>query len=180
VVSLPNEAGCVLSSVPPDSPNSPPEALCVLPDDIATELKRRPQWVNWQYAWNGKKWTKHPYDPRTNRRISIKDLLTWSTFEEVSKAYESGRYDGIGFVFCSADPFVGIDLDGCRDPETGKIEEWAQKILKRFEDIVHSDVSPSGEGVHLIVRGEQKEGVNTKRVEVYGQDRFFTVTGVAL
>jgi primase-polymerase (primpol)-like protein len=75
---------------------------------------------------------------------------------------------------------VGIDLDKCRDPEIGKIQEFAREILQHFEDIVYSDVSPSGKGVHLITRGEQKEGVKTKRVEVYGQDRFFTVTGVAV
>jgi len=41
-------------------------------------------------------------------------------------------------------------------------------------------VSPSGRGVHLITKGVCKNGVNTKSVEVYGQDRFFTVTGAAI
>jgi hypothetical protein len=51
--------------------------------------------------------------------------LTWGTFEEaVRRAEENGL--GIGFVFSSGDPFVGVDLDRCRDPETGEIvfEEW--------------------------------------------------------
>jgi primase-polymerase (primpol)-like protein len=160
--------------------DSPPQPIEVCPEGIPVELKKRPQWINWKYAWNGKKWTKHPYDPRSDRKASSTDLMTWCTFEEAVAALKTGKYDGVGFVFCSADPFVGVDLDECRDPETGKIEEWAQKILERFEDAVHVEVSPSGEGVHLITRGVRKEGVNTKRVEVYGQDRYFTITGVAL
>jgi primase-polymerase (primpol)-like protein len=31
-------------------------------------------------------------------------------------------YDGIGLVFCSADPFVDIDPDDCRNPQTGEVE----------------------------------------------------------
>ena len=83
-------------------------------------------------------------------------------------------------MFCSADPFVGVDLDDCRDPESGEIAEWAQKIIDSFTDIVLLEVSPSGRGVHLITKGVCKTGVNTKSVEVYGQDRFFTVTGAAI
>jgi primase-polymerase (primpol)-like protein len=42
------------------------------------------------------------------------------------------------------------------------------------------EASPSGRGVHVITRGVCKDGVNTKSVEVYGQDRFFTVTGAVI
>jgi putative DNA primase/helicase len=92
---------------------------------------------------------------------------------------ESGDYEGVGFVFCSADPYVGIDLDHCRDPETGEIEEWAREIIEGFE-FKYVEASPSGEGVHVITRGVRKQGVNTERVEIYGQNRFFTKTGEIL
>jgi primase-polymerase (primpol)-like protein len=42
------------------------------------------------------------------------------------------------------------------------------------------EVSPSGTGIHIIACGVLKEGVKTKSVEVYGQDRFFTISGAAL
>lgn len=145
--------------------------------NIPEELRRRPQWVAWKLEKRDGKGTKVPYIAGGVGRASSTDLMTWCTFDEAVQALKTGRYSGIGFVFCSADPFVGVDLDGCRDPETGDIEEWAQKIIDSFKDVVLLEASPSRCGVHLITRGTCKDGINTKSVEVYGQDRFFTVTG---
>jgi primase-polymerase (primpol)-like protein len=151
----------------------------VIVENIPHSLKRRPQWVNWRYEERDAKPTKVPYTPE-GRKASSTELMTWRSFEKVLESFEDGKHDGVGFVFCSGDPFVGVDLDKCRDPETGDIEEWARNIIDSFKDVVHIEVSPSGEGIHLITRGVFKDGLNTKRVEVYGQDRFFTVTGVLL
>src|SRR3954452_23419859 len=100
-------------------------------ENIPEQLTERPQWVCWRLEERDGKKTKVPYTPGTERRASSTDLMTWRTFSEAQQAYEQSEppYDGIGFVFCSADPFAGVDLDECRDPESGKIEEWAQKII---------------------------------------------------
>jgi len=150
-------------------------------DCLPEELRQRPQWVVWKLEKRRgeDKPTKMPYIAGGGRAKST-DLMTWRTFEEALQALGTGRYSGVGFVFCSADPFVGVDLDDCRDPESGEIADWAQKIIDSFTNIVLLEVSPSGRGVHLITKGVCKNGVNTKSVEVYGQDRFFTVTGAAI
>jgi putative DNA primase/helicase len=150
-------------------------------DCLPEELRQRPQWVVWKLEKRPgqDKPTKMPYIAGGGGRAKSTDLMTWRTFEEALQALGTGRYSGVGFVFCSADPFVGVDLDDCRDSESGEIAEWAQKIIDSFTDIVLLEVSPSGRGVHLITKGVCKDGVNTKSVEVYGQDRFFTVTGAA-
>jgi len=94
--------------------------------------------------------------------------------------YQQHGFDGIGFVLSSGDPFCGIDLDSCRDSETGEIEEWVQKIIDGFAG-AYIDVSPSGTGLHIITRGElDGDGKNTKTVEMYDMKRFFTVTGVTI
>jgi putative DNA primase/helicase len=118
--------------------------------------------------------------------------MTWATFEEALAAYEAGAppYDGIGFVFCNADPFVGIDLDDCRDAESGAIAPWAQSIISRVQE-GYVEVSPSGTGVHNIVEGTVRGGGTRKKVrnlegevigeiEMYSRERFFTITGEAL
>lgn len=158
--------------------DSPPRPLPVEPGGIPEELKRRPQWVNWKYAWDGKKWTKHPYNPRIGRKASSTDLLTWSRFEEVLEAYEAGEYDGAGFVFCSGDPYVGVDLDGCVDPETGEVAVWAVQVIKGLDS--YTELSPSGTGVHIIVTGRISCSGRRGPVEMYSQDRFFTMTGHVL
>ena len=148
-------------------------------ENIPEQLAQRPQWVCWRTEIREGKPTKVPYTPGTNRRASTTDLMTWRTFGEALTAYEAGEppYDGVGFVFCSADPYVGVDLDDCRDPETGEIAAWAQKIIDTFASEGYVEASPTGEGVHIIVEGVQKEGAKRGTVEIYGQDRYFTVTG---
>ncbi len=154
---------------------------------IPDQLTERPQWVNWRLEERDGKQTKVPYTPGTNRRASSTDLMTWRAFDEALAAYYAGEppYDGIGFVFSSADPFVGIDLDDCRDPKTGEFAPWAQKIIDRVQE-GYVEASPSGTGVHVIVEGVVRGGGMQKKVspkgkiEMYSRDRFFTVTGRAL
>jgi primase-polymerase (primpol)-like protein len=150
-------------------PKAEPEQITELLENIPEELRQRSQWVVHK--------DKVPYIAGGVGRASSTDSLTWRTFQEAVQALDNGRYDGIGFVFSSGDPFAGIDLDDCRDPETGELEEWAEKLVKDFGG--YTEASPSGTGVHIIVRGKapnKKRG----RVEAYSSERFFTVTGEAL
>jgi putative DNA primase/helicase len=151
-------------------------------ENIPEQLTERPQWVCWCLEEREGGTTKVPYTPGTLRKALTNDLTTWRTFPEALEAYERSKppYDGIGFVFCSADPFAGIDLDGCCDPESGAIERWAQNIIT---DAVEGyvEVSPSGTGVHIIVEGSVSGGGMRRRpVEMYSRDRFFTITGEVL
>ena len=83
---------------------------------------------------------------------------------------------GVGFVFTDDDPIVGVDLDDCRIPETGKTREWASDIVDRLDSF--TEISPSGTGYHVLVEGTLPEGRNRKDdVELYETARFFTVTG---
>ncbi len=145
--------------------------LPVRAESISEELRVRPQWVVWKAV--GDKPDKVPYSARSGRRASSTDLLTWSTFQDVLEAYENGDYAGVGFVFSSADPYTGIDLDRCVD-EDGKIALWALEIVRYFDS--YTELSATGSGLHIIVRGD----VPNRRkgdVEVHSSKRYFTVTG---
>jgi putative DNA primase/helicase len=168
-----------------------------IPEHVPQEFKERPQWVTWRYELRDDKPTKVPCEPKHLRsdangklrdkpiRASATDSMTWGYFDDAWNAYD-GRgygpsgYDGIGFVFSSGDPYTGIDLDKVRDPETGAIEEWAQVIIDSFEG--YKEVSPSGRGVHIIVRGKLPPRSRNRRgrIEVYSQERYLTITGVVL
>lgn len=156
-----------------------PQALEIQPDGIPDELKRRPQWVCWRYALDSKdRRTKHPYNPRSGRMASSTNLMTWSPFAEVLEAYETGRFAGVGFEFSSGDPYSGVDLDGCRDPETGEVEAWAAEIARYLDS--YTEVSPSGEGLHIIVKGKVPAALKRPYIEMYSIERFFTMTGHAI
>lgn len=111
-------------------------------------LKEADQWVVWKRVPkdNGKS-DKIPYNPKTKLKARHSDPATWGTFDEALK----GGFDGAGFVFTEYDPYTGIDFDDCRDPETGVIQDWAQKWIDLFSS--YSEISQSGKGIHIIIKG---------------------------
>jgi putative DNA primase/helicase len=145
--------------------------LPVVPADIDAALKEFNHWVVHR--------NKEPYSPRTGRRASTTDSRTWASFDEVVEAYTEDGWDGIGFVFSSGDPFVGLDFDRCRNRETGEIDAQILKYIRSFEN-AYAEVSVSGTGVHLITYGKLRGGAKRGRYEIYGQERFFALTGVAV
>jgi primase-polymerase (primpol)-like protein len=149
-------------------------------ENIPEQLTERPQWVCWRLEERKDEWTKVPYSAISFERASSTDLMTWATFDEAVAAHTVGAFDGIGFVFCSADPFCGIDLDDCRDPETGAVEEWARTLISSVQE-GYVEASPSGTGIHIILEGVVRGGAVKKRpIEMYSQTRFFTMTGRVL
>ncbi|GGL36084.1 hypothetical protein GCM10009037_19520 [Halarchaeum grantii] len=145
-------------------------------DDLPAELCEREQWVGWWVEERGGKETKVPVNAETGGFGSATDAVTWTDATTAVDAVESGEADGVGFVFTDDDPLVGVDLDDCRDPETGAVEEDARDIVERLDS--YTEVSPSGTGFHVLVEGELPEGRNRRgSVECYETARFFTVTG---
>lgn len=136
------------------------------------------QWVCWRSEERAGKPTKVPYSPGSGRRARSSDPATWGALTEAREAAAREGYDGIGFVFTARDPFCGVDLDSCVDPETGEVEEWAAEIVAELDS--YTEFSPSGRGLHVILQAELppgRPGNRTGKVELYDRDRFFTVTG---
>lgn len=152
---------------------------------IPVELRELIQWLVWRYEprSDGAKPTKVPYQALAPRfKASSKDPKTWATAEEALATMLSDRFDGIGFVFSASDPFVGIDLDDCRNPETGRIEPWAEVEIARFAS--YGEISPSGSGVHIIVSGtlpgnagHKSKDTEKEKTEIYNDGRYFAFTG---
>jgi putative DNA primase/helicase len=134
------------------------------------------QWLCWRIEEREGKPTKVPYSPLTGEKASTKDPQTWAGYSEAVEAYREHGYGGIGIVFSEDDPFCGVDLDGCLNPKTSEIDGWAQEIIEELDS--YTEVSPSGSGIHVLVKGELPPGRNRKgRIEMYDRGRYFTVTG---
>jgi putative DNA primase/helicase len=146
---------------------------------IPAELRERRQWVVWRHENRHGKQTKVPYKANAPReRASTTDVSTWSPFERAAAVVASGRGDGPGFVFADSDPFAGVDLDGCRS-KTGELNAEAAAIVEALDS--YTEASPSGRGVHVIVRG-RLDGGRCRRgpVEIYDRGRYFAMTGERL
>lgn len=154
--------------------------------NVPTEMAGHAQWLVWKYITRDGKETKCPFQV-TGQVASSTNPETWSTLEDAMLPID--RYQGLGFVFTAEDPFIGIDLDGCRDPETGLLEPWAEAVHDRFAS-TYAEVSPSGTGIKIFCKtditwsgpnkcdaaAEAKFG-KKPQIEVYQSGRFFCFTG---
>jgi hypothetical protein len=120
---------------------SPPAALA--------PLCLMPNWVAWRWQRGKSGWTKPPFrcdDP--TRHAANNDPATWSTRRAAVATVLAGKAHGVGFVLTGTD-VAAIDLDKCREPETGDVDAWAQKLLDAAPGAYH-EVTVSGAGLRMV------------------------------
>jgi putative DNA primase/helicase len=107
-------------------------------------------WVGWKKELRNGRPTEVLYDPKTGRLASIYNPATWATHDEADGWAARNGADGVGLMLTSVDDAIigGINLSGCRDPETETIEPWAQAVIGRFE--TYTETSPSLTGANLV------------------------------
>jgi hypothetical protein len=140
--------------------------------NIPEELKAYRQFVCWKSQTIEGKNKKIPISPLTGEMASVTDAATWSNFNHAVHAVATFKANGIGFVLTGEDPYTFIDLDKPKSPE----EVQAQlNIYERFNS--YSEISPSGTGLHIVVRGSVPTGVRNGSIELYSSARYMTLTG---
>jgi primase-polymerase (primpol)-like protein len=146
-------------------------------------LVEHDQWVLWRYLLRDGRQAKVPFQI-TGTVASSTAPETWSPFESALNAWRRNQtgYAGLGFVFSGGDGLAGIDLDNALKPD-GAPKEWARGIVERFAD-TYMEISPSGRGVKIWVRGSLPANLGGVRVgdgqiEMYDHARYFAVTGRA-
>ena len=177
-------------------------------------LAPRKYWVAWQTELRsgGEKPTKIPYNPNRSGRAKADAPKTWGTREaaerraaELPVPYGTG---GVGLELTTLNGQLslgGVDLDSCRDSETGEIAPWAQAVIDRLH--AYTEISPSGTGVKVFYTYRTEDAVPLRTVlgttaggglkwsstwshangadhppaiEIHLGHRYFTVTGLAL
>lgn len=153
-----------------------PGTLPVITEGIAHDLQEPNQWAVWRWERRGGKWTKPPINPATGGYARNNDPDTWGSFQAALWRMRKDRLPGIGFMFHPDDDLAGVDLDGCRNAESGEIGAWALEIAEGLDS--YAEASPSGTGLKVFVRGELPPGRRRKGpIEMYDRGRFFTTTG---
>jgi primase-polymerase (primpol)-like protein len=160
-------------------------------ENLPPELVKCSHWCPWlmEPRFPGEEPTKIGYDTRTGRRAKSNDPSTHMQYAVALAAYNA-RPDKWRGLFFSLYPYVGLDLDDCRDPVTGEIVPRAWRIIQRFS--TYSEVSQSRRGVKLILGKlttmptEEGAGKNYRKdpwstgtggIEFYQRGRFFALTG---
>jgi|TARA_B100002003_G_scaffold85379_1_gene79847 hypothetical protein len=144
--------------------------------NIPALLKNIDQWLVWKSQpriGQENKFTKVPYNLRTERQADATSADTWATFDQ---AIQATGYDGIGFAINQPIGLLLIDLDDCIID--GVAEDWAEELIQICD--TYTEYSPSRRGFHLILQGQKlvaKTRFHNKQVEIYDSGRYLTITG---
>lgn len=138
-------------------------------NNIPIELKELNRWVLYRLYWDEKrgKYDKKPFNARTGGFAQSNNPNTWCDYETAIGVVD--LYDGLGFML--GDGIFGVDID---DVELN--DPVVREVLTTLNS--YAEVSPSGQGIHVICLGKKPQGACRKaNFECYDKGRFFTVTG---
>ncbi|AXI27279.1 DNA primase [Gemella sp. ND 6198] len=138
---------------------------------IPRELQELKQWCCYKLVSqkNTDKLSKLPINPETKKGAKSNDSSTWLDYD--TALLYADEYDGVGFFFTP--PYVGIDIDSVN---LEKIDTKTLEIINTLNS--YTEISVSGKGLHIIIRGSIPGGVNRKgALEMYQEARFFAMTG---
>lgn len=136
---------------------------------IPKELKSIKQWIVW-------KDDKQPYSAITMKQKGWVKKENWTTYSDALRVCKECAFTGIGFVL--SHPYVGIDLDDCIE-EDGMMNSLAREVTNAVNTF--TEYSKSGKGLHLYCKvTEPIKALKTDFIEIYGEGRYFVVTGKEL
>jgi hypothetical protein len=162
---------------------------------ILDDLRDEKIWASWRKDGGTKV-------PCNYAGISISSTCpdSWVTRDEAARRRpEYFEALSLGLYETAEGWLWGIDLDSCRNKDSGAIETWALEVIERMSS--YSEISPSETGIKILAllshedrelllplfdRGGGEQGKSFKRgngkdhppaIEIYIGKRFFAVTG---
>jgi primase-polymerase (primpol)-like protein len=140
---------------------------------LLSELQPLNQWVVWKGELEEGKRKKVPYNPNyRNARASVKVPKSWGSLDAALHALETGNFSGLGFMLTP--PLVMIDLDHSYNRQSRAITDpQAEEIVQSLNS--YTEASP-GNGLHVLAYGSLPGKNIHTAIEMYGQDRFTTIT----
>jgi len=135
------------------------------------DIEKLNNWVVWDID---KKNPKRPYRAGGAIPADTTDPQTWATWDEVQYTKKIGLVITPGLIF--------VDLDHVI--VEGELVNWAREFLDKL-GASYVEISPSGDGLHCLIEGvwpagrrNKKKISGTEAIEVYGTERYSTITGV--
>jgi len=160
-------------------------------EKLPAELRDAKLWLVWRLEDSEKR--DRCKVPKIPANLSVGASSTnpehWTTLTEAQAAlaklkplpkYAADYSTGVGCVV--ANGFVGVDLDHCYDEPSATLDEFAIQFLASIPP-TYTELTPSRSGLHLWYRlavgvtPPAKQGIRTKRAELYLSGRYLTMTG---
>ena len=160
-------------------------------NNIPNELKAKGLFCTWKLI-QGK--GKVPFNPVTGQHARSNNKHTFVSYEEAIvhlPEYEFKDEEGIlkgGLGLGVFNGFSAIDIDTCRNPVTGELNDLAKDIIDFCQS--YTEISPSGEGIRIILKTNTEidkttHYINNRNIglEIYiseNTNKFVTLTGNVL
>jgi putative DNA primase/helicase len=133
------------------------------------------RWVNYRLEKRGDKMSKLPVSPFTGKLASSTNPKDWATYAVAKKTSSD-----VGIVFTPDQTVLGIDIDHCLTDNKITHEEKNTIADLILEADTYTELSPSGEGLHLIFKIDSALALTSNKkapYEAYTSGRYFTFTG---
>lgn len=142
---------------------------------IPMELRKKDRWVCYR------KENKQPVSP-VNGIFNIDIRKTENLTDYKTACLTAETHDDLGVGFVLGDGVIGIDFDHC--VEDGRVDETVMELIAKLNS--YTELSHSGTGIHVLLNGKLPAGGNrgkltdTINIEMYDNNRYFTMTGRTL
>jgi hypothetical protein len=161
-------------------PNKPTAKQLELLGGIPDELRKPPQWLQYylkSYPKKDKKPGKCPcvkWGTPELRKENLRPL------DYLLQNRADREHAGFQRYIDKSEGFIYVDLDHCRNTETGAIEPWAQEIVDEID--AYCEISASGTGLHIVCRGTLPEDFHVDPKEIYSGNsgKLIAMTGNVL
>jgi len=143
------------------------------------DIKSYRNWLVWRIK-------SEPTSALTGQRKAWQNNL--ATYSEAYQFCQDHEGYQLGVCFTEDFPYIGLDIDGGRNPETGELTDWASSISLTWSWGFYANVSVSGTGLKRIIpcsrklkRGVKKIkgegfGDHDPQVELFTSSKYFALT----
>jgi AAA domain len=148
---------------------------------IPPELRNPPLWLQYYQKIDPRRPEKKPrkqpivkWGSPEDRKVNLRSL------DYLLTERASTKHDGFQRFIDKTENFVYIDLDHCRNPDSGELEKWAQEIVDEIDS--YCEISASGKGLHIVCRGTLPEDFHYDPKEIYSGNsgKLMAMTGHVL
>jgi hypothetical protein len=133
-------------------------------DNIPIELRSPAKWLQYYLKPDPKKPDKKPTKHPCVKYASEEHKANLRSLDHL---LSRPKQAGFQRLVDKAEGFVFVDIDKCRDPETGDITELASEVVRTLD--TYCEISASGKGLHLVCRGTLADDfhVEGNPIEIY-------------
>lgn len=142
------------------------------------ELRKLPRWLGWKFVSDGDRIRKQPINLNAPGAgfASCDDPTSWCSYELAKTSLSAGKCDSVGLALGKEIGLVIVDLDKVRAGKDEPFPKWVLDLVEELDS--YTEISASGLGLHILVRGSIPANINRQalHVELHDSKKMFAIS----